>query len=275
MAAVLIPLFFNPCSQRVFEPHKIALLRSLATLTLAGWGVRLWAHWRSRVPTQVRSQGHETKTERGPFCCVCVVLAAILFLAISILASGFSIMPRVSWLGSYERMMGVLTTTSYVILFFSVVLGMRRKAQLDRLISCIILASPPIALYGILQHFYLDPLHFPNAVVHRCTSTAGNPTFLGGYLIMVIPLTLTRLVSGWHKLTGHPDTYDWLWSTVIFAVSTAALVSGVFVLVSDMSPLWAWIFIGAAVGIQIPLYARIPSRRLGTVLCIPSSRLNA
>ncbi|MCF8083928.1 MAG: tetratricopeptide repeat protein [Deltaproteobacteria bacterium] len=266
MAAALIPLFFNPYSQRVFEPDKMALLRSLATLTLAGWGVRLWVRWRTSAPTSAHFPGHEPKPRQGWWCGVSVILAALLFLVVSILSAGISIMPRISWLGSYERMGGVMTTASCGVFFFSLIWGLRRQDQLDRLVSAIVLASLPIALYGVLQHFHLDPLSFHHMVVRRCTSTAGNPSFLGGYLVMVIPLTLVRLLSGWHRVTGDPEGSDWVWGALAVGCSTTALVTGVLVLVWDMSPIRAWIVIAALLAVQVPLYARIPSARLGTVL---------
>ncbi len=42
LAAVsIVPIFFNIYSSRIFEPDKIAILRSLALVTLAAWIVKL------------------------------------------------------------------------------------------------------------------------------------------------------------------------------------------------------------------------------------------
>ena len=41
LAAVLVvPVFFNVYSTRVFEPDKIAVLRTLALACLAAWGIK-------------------------------------------------------------------------------------------------------------------------------------------------------------------------------------------------------------------------------------------
>jgi tetratricopeptide (TPR) repeat protein len=265
MAAVLIPLFFNPYSQRIFEPDKIALLRSLATLTLAGWGVKLLVHCRISAKILARPLSHESKIGQNRYCAVGMILAAVFFLTVSVISALTSIMPRISWLGSYERMDGALTTASYIVLFFSIVFALRRKEQLDRFVTCIILPSLPIALYGVLQHFFLDPLQFPKPVTERCTSTAGNPSFLGGYLIMVVPLTLSRLASSWKKLTGDSDLSDCLRGILLCVISTTVLVTAVILLVLDVSPVQTWIFISCALALQVPLYAGIPSKRFGTV----------
>ena len=51
-AVILVPIFFNIYSSRIFEPDKIALLRSLALVILLAWLVKLieqggvrWEHF--------------------------------------------------------------------------------------------------------------------------------------------------------------------------------------------------------------------------------------
>ena len=58
----------------------------------------------------------------------------------------------------------------------------------------VLLASVPTAVYGVLQHYHLDPLNWASPV-DRVHSTAGNAIFIGAYLIMVVPLTLARLIE--------------------------------------------------------------------------------
>ena len=41
LALVVTPLFFNVYSSRVFEPDKIALLRSLALIVLTAWLIKI------------------------------------------------------------------------------------------------------------------------------------------------------------------------------------------------------------------------------------------
>ena len=40
-AVIVVPLFFNIYSQRVFEPDKLSLLRSIALVMSAAWLVRV------------------------------------------------------------------------------------------------------------------------------------------------------------------------------------------------------------------------------------------
>ena len=47
-AVIIIPIFFNIYSSRIFEPDKITILRSLALLTLGAWVVKLIEEGRSK-----------------------------------------------------------------------------------------------------------------------------------------------------------------------------------------------------------------------------------
>ncbi|MFQ6058983.1 MAG: tetratricopeptide repeat protein, partial [Anaerolineae bacterium] len=69
--------------------------------------------------------------------------------------------------------------------------------------TAILLTSWPIALFGLMQHYGLDPLPWAEDVRLRIISTIGNPIFLAAYLIMVIPLTAGRLLQTLAGLHGQ------------------------------------------------------------------------
>jgi len=71
---------------------------------------------------------------------------------------------------------------------------LRTRRQLERLITVILLTSLPISLYGIMQHYELDPLPWIRGGADRVESTLGNPILIGACLIMVIPVTGGRLL---------------------------------------------------------------------------------
>ena len=75
----------------------------------------------------------------------------------------------------------------------------RTRGQVRRLILTFLLASVFPVVYAICQRLGLDLLPWNNPTPNRVTSTAGNSIFLGGYLIMVWPVTLAQAV-----LTGLP-----------------------------------------------------------------------
>ena len=113
------------------------------------------------------------------------------------LATGLSIAPRISFWGAYLRQQGCYTWLSYVGVYFAILLLVRRRDQIECTVTAIVLASVPPAAYALLQHAGVDPFHWDPGGDRRgrVIGTAGNSVFLGGFLIMVVPLTLARLVE--------------------------------------------------------------------------------
>jgi tetratricopeptide (TPR) repeat protein len=189
-AAVIIPLFFNVSSSQTFEPDKAYVLTFLAIISgaacmlkrLCGDGPRK-ADGASDLPFRSMLR-HK------------LVFPVLALAAIYTLSSLFSIAPLLSWMGLYKRAQGTITFYSYVTLFLVILSELRTTAQLKRLQHAIILASLPVAGYGILQYFGADFLPWSNPMGDRSSGSMGNPIFLGAYLVMVMPLTFSRLVDG-------------------------------------------------------------------------------
>jgi tetratricopeptide (TPR) repeat protein len=189
-AAIIAPVFFNLYTSRIFEPDKIALLRSVAMLMTGIWLICLIERWGT-----VRQ--HITGKLRNP-----VVLAAIAFVAVYLIATLTSVAPSFSFFGSYRRMQGTYTTLCYVIFFSMIILEMHTSQQVHRLFMTIILGSLPLAIYGIMQQLDMDPLTwsmdpFTRSFfdANRAPSTMGNPIFTGAYLCIASLLTLGRIIS--------------------------------------------------------------------------------
>lgn len=183
-SAAIIPLFFNIFSSRVFEPDKLSLLRSIVLVMGAAWFIRLVT-----LPRR-RSSSGGSLLRASP-----LTLPALLFLGVYVISTAFSLTPRVSFWGSYVRLQGLASYLSYVGLFFMVGDRLRTREQLNRLVLVILLTSVPISIYGIVQHFKMDPLPWGGDVTFRVTSTMGNAIFLAAYLIMVVPLTMAWLAQ--------------------------------------------------------------------------------
>lgn len=189
-AVVLIPLFFNVYSSRIFEPDKIAILRSLALLIVGAWFVKVvdenGFRWEGLAPGQ---------TPVKQFFKIPMVVPVLFLILSYTVATVFSVMPRTSLLGSYQRLQGTYTTFSYLVIFAVILVNLRKRSQVDRLITTIILVSMPIALYGFLQKYQLDPIPWGGNVSARIASNMGNSIFVAAYLVMVFPLTLGRIVE--------------------------------------------------------------------------------
>jgi tetratricopeptide (TPR) repeat protein/O-antigen ligase len=192
---VVVPLFFDVYSHRSFEPDKIALMRPIALVMGLAWVIKeLEArNWKRKASTQYPISNIQYLVSRTP-----LVLPALLLSIVYILTTITSIAPRLSLWGSYHRMQGAYTTLSYVVIFFLILYTLRNRRQLHRLITVILLTSLPVSLYGIMQHYGLDPIAWTNVgdkVTARAISTMGNPIFVAAYLIMVVPLTVGRLMQ--------------------------------------------------------------------------------
>jgi len=193
---ILIPLHFNPATSRIYEPDKIALLRSIAVCVAAAWLIKAVEAWIAR-----RQQRAAPPPEAAPRlrwrhpASRTLVLATLLLLASHTLSTVFSILPATSLWGHYERLHGLYTLAAYLVLFFSMLALLRTPAQVQRLITTVLLVSLPMALYGIAQHFDIEPQGWIVSLSERVPSTMGNPIFLGATLCMTIPLTLYRLLD--------------------------------------------------------------------------------
>ncbi|MFQ5569871.1 MAG: O-antigen ligase family protein [Rhodothermales bacterium] len=197
-ALVVVPLYFNPFSSRVFEPDKIALLRSIAVIMGWAWVIKAGETWRMRGKWKRGAEQAADPPPRSPghrLALNPIVWSVVLLLACYVLATAFSILPHISLWGYFGRLQGLYTTGAYLVFFFSVLALLRAHEQAQRLITTVILVSIPMALYGILQHFGGDPLNWDRPVAERVQATMGNPVFLAAALSMAVPLTLYRLAE--------------------------------------------------------------------------------
>lgn len=187
-AAVLVPLFFNTTTSTVYELDKAVLIRVLACLVALAWLIQGLER-----PLVLRSLTAGGLRARLPP----LILPTALVLLAAALASLVSIAPRVSFWGSPERAQGFYTILAYVVVFLAARHTLQTRAQVARLVTTIVVASLPVALYALAQALQLDPIRWPARVAGRPSSSIGNPIFLAEYLVMVLPLTVGALVTAW------------------------------------------------------------------------------
>ncbi len=187
---IVVPLFFNVYSSRIFEPDKIALLRSLALLILAAWVVKIVDEGKKSWEGLLKGMTRWETLKRTP-----LLIPVLALLILYGLATVFSVTPRVSLWGSYQRLQGTYTTLSYILVFAAMAVNMRHRDQVERLITTIILTSLPVSLYGVLQRYRIDPVPWGGDVSVRITANMGNSIFVAAYYIMVFPLTMGRIIE--------------------------------------------------------------------------------
>ncbi len=265
-AVVVVPLLFNIHSNRVFEPDKLSVLRSIALLMAAAWLIRVIEDW--RVSQSEGSAGADDLSIWQRIRKTPLVLPNLLLVLAYLLSTALSVTWKVSLFGSYQRLQGTYTTLSYVVIFFLMLEGLRTKRQFNRLITTAILVSFPIALYGLVQHFGLDPLPWGGNVTTRVASNMGNAIFVAAFLIMVVPLTLSRLLENWQEAAGIVETRDLLLGALAFVLLVAALLAGMLWRV-DETQLWVrWVALLVGLSLQVPVYLLSPAERRPKVLAI-------
>ncbi len=194
-ALIVAPLYFDVYSGRMFEPDKISLVRSLALLMIAVWLCK-------QIETAPRTRTREALSAwaRGnPLVGPALALALVY-----LISTVWSLAPSTSVWGSYQRSEGLYTTFSYIAIFLIAAASLRTRAQLGRAINTAILVSFPVAWYGLLQHFQLDPLPWAGDATVRVPANMGNPIFFAAYLSMIVPLTLGRWIESLEKLRLRP-----------------------------------------------------------------------
>lgn len=229
-AVIIVPLFFDIYSSRVFEPDKLTTLRSIALVMALAWLVK-WIE-ELRNPNRDRAI-----TWRTP-----LVLPTLLMVVIYMLSTALSVAPRTSLLGSYQRLQGTYTTLSYIVVFLLILQGMRSRAQVDRVITTIIITSLPIAIYGLLQRLQLDPLPWGGDTVDRVAGNMGNSIFIAAYLVMTFFLTLYRITDSFAAIFRSEQPR---WSDVVRAgcYILVALFNAIVVLIlaGSRGPQLGWL----------------------------------
>ncbi len=200
-AVILVPVFFNVYSSRIFEPDKIAILRTLSLIIIGAWIVKLIDE-RGVLFEQLDPGDAGWKSILKIPLIAPVLALSVLY----VIATIFSINPQVSLFGSYQRLQGTYTTFSYLVIFAAIVGNLRKRNQVERLVTVIILTSLPVVLYGVLQRYKIDPIPWGGDTSIRIAANMGNSIFVAAYLIMVFPLTIGRIVDSFRSILADEQS---------------------------------------------------------------------
>jgi hypothetical protein len=258
LALVLIPSYFNLLSSRHFEPDKATTLRAIVLFMVAAGIILVLERWGRRPANKdapATQQGSVLARAWHRLNAIPLAVPVLVYALVFIFTTLTSVVPGVSFWGSYQRLQGTYTNLSYIALAAMIVLNLRRREQLDRLIIVMVLASLVAVGYGLVQERQLDPLPWKGDVVTRVASTMGNSIFVAAYLIMVLPYALYRAIVALHEARGTAadragNGADWGWAlgyTLVvigsLMVIFGAIKFGAVVRTSDLR--YWWIYPGA------------------------------
>jgi len=197
----LLPLVFNTKMDDAFALPKITLFR--ISVLICGMALIIRSienRMKNRVFHDLRKTERSSRLQSAFGKSKSRILSPmnfpiLAFLLISIVATLRSPNFYLSFVGAHKfYFWGLSAIIGYVIIYF-IVLGNLRMNYIEKSIDVMLIATALVAIYGILQYFGLDFVNWAQSPEERIFSTFGNPNFLGAYLIMVIPLALSRLIA--------------------------------------------------------------------------------
>lgn len=151
------------------------------------------------------------------------LLIPIIGYALSLVFSTiFSITPIISFLGVYERQIGLIVQLQAISLAFILAGVVDRKNLLNIVVDTLIVFGTVNALVGISQFFGFDPLGFTSGYGTEAFGFMGNPDFFGPVMVITTFLTFGRLLSD----QGSDNTWIWLASFALQFFSLMVTAQG-------------------------------------------------
>ena len=226
VVVVALPVTFDPGTAERFGVAKLTLLMIGALVLAALWAVDALTN--AKIP-DLRTGLH------WPILAMVVV---------GLLATIFSVSPRLSFLGDYQSYDGFLALLAFAVLTLSAAESWRPTDLRTILTTFLLAGGGPVVLYGLIQIADVelgtnwDWIDFINAgasfgPTSTVWSTLGNPNHLAGFVACLLPIGLIVVISD---------------RSVLTRVLSAAVLGGALLCLVETSSLGG---LGAAVGALI------------------------
>ena len=199
LTAALVPLIFVPTDYMLSEAVNayVEVPKTTALRTLAGLMAILWiVEWvlkgglsrrysLANYPTRLKNWVVEQPSRW-------VVVAATVYVVVTIVTTFLSVSFWISMWGEVSGQFGysAYTTVSYFLVFAVVATHLKTQDQLWRLLGVIVAMGALVALYGMVQHYGIDPLNLGETGSARVTATMANPVFTGAVLVVTALMTV-------------------------------------------------------------------------------------
>ena len=193
-ALVVTAVYFNPETQRVFEPDK------LAWVFLSGLAA-LWAQ------LLIGAEGGRRAWLR-PNALILGLAGVAVVLVISSLPLQ-AVVPLTSLFGSYYRGRGLLAQLAVLVLAFAAARAVQGDAPRQRFQRALVMPVVPVALYAIFQRLHIDFISwdiYGQGASVRAFGPLGNSLILGAYLMMTIPFLVAGYLQAGEVAEGQAAT---------------------------------------------------------------------
>lgn len=167
-----------PFSYDQFDIIKVVFLRGITLVAFAGWLLHILVHGGTVRRTKIDY----------------LILAVLGWFAISTL---LSIHPATAVFGKYRRFEGLLSFVNYAAVYFLAVQYLDRLSRIRALARTLFYSGVLVSGYGVLQYLGLDPLPWAELPfeANRAFSFYGNPNLLGGFLVILLPISFSLALS--------------------------------------------------------------------------------
>lgn len=196
-----VPLAMNPWGYNPFGPPKAFLLSLAALLVSIGFVLDPAPVWAAGKRLQDSSIGQ----------------ASIVLGGLFVVATATSVDVRQSIVGSYPEYQGVLALAGYCLIAIAAAvlsLDAQDRRWLGRSAAVALFI---VSAYAIIQRLGLDPMHYRSErpIIERVSSTLGNASNLGVYLLLAVPLVALQLKTETRRL----------WTAMAFAACVGGALS--------------------------------------------------
>lgn len=176
-------------------------------------------------------------------------LPLLLFLGSALLSTLFAYNPNVAVFGTYTRYDGLLTTFTYLALFWLAVQGLREPANARALVMTLIVAGYVAALVAVVQSVRDSGAAggFRPAI-----GTLGNANVAGAFFAMVCPLAMAELARAR------------TWAGRLLSLNALVLVAVTLLLTLSRS---AWLGLGVA-ALAMAVFGRGRLERYGLLVAV-------
>jgi len=222
VGAIAVPVLVIPMIYGGYSLPKAVLLQVLTALVIAAWMIGMASptgpHRKSPGASSGSSRSHLGSVFsilRSP-----VALAGLGFLTSQLLATACSLSPHISFWGGHGRWQGSVANLCGYVVMLTLPLGARSRKDVEAMISAVLWGSAIVVAVGFAQSLWPA---FPIRAwaSRRIGSTLGNPIFLGGYLVLVIPLAVARWIKAIASFRWRRSP-----STVLHLVAYTVLLTG-------------------------------------------------
>lgn len=173
-----LPVVFNPFGYNMFAATRSMLLHGIALSLCLIILLDLFENGQLQI----------RKTASDPAVMIFAIIAAI--------STVFSIHPPTSIRGVIWRYEGLQTWISYVVVYFAAKYAIRGEREQVPILYAAMGSALAISSYAILQHYRIDVIPWAqDQDLSRSISTLGGPTYLGAYLVLMLPLGLSLIFA--------------------------------------------------------------------------------